>query len=609
MRVYLISIYEVSVVNLQNYFLQEICEVVSELFNVVITIIDKNFIRVAGTSLYKEQIGKKASNPFVFSTIMEKDITVNITQPGKEDTCNNCINKNNCLEKAAIYTPLKVNNIIVGGIAIIAFTEDQLKNNIFDNEYFLKFTKKLSELFANRIEAQEYSKRLSINLKEILAILNSVHDAVIAIDKNGLIYQINNSAANKFGIKKEDYVDTNIKNLISSRLISKINKEKCFVDFDDYINVQNKNYRVLITAQSIEEQGDSYGTVIILKSIQEANSIARKIVHQADYRVVFDDIVGESSEIENIKHAAKKITKSDSTVLIRGESGTGKELFARAIHSSSNRGNGPFIAINCAAIPEPLLESELFGYDDGAFTGAKRGGKIGKCELAIGGTLFLDEVGDVPISLQSKFLRMLQEKTIERVGGTKTIPVDIRIIAATNRNLEEMIKTNQFREDLYYRLNVIPLTLPPLRERAGDVITISKEFLAKYSSKLNKNILSIDELAIEALNKYSWPGNIRELENAIEFAVNMETGNILSISSLPDKIKENGTLVRSEELSYKTSNHAESSLKKIIRKKEMYEVISALDKYGWDTKGKKNAAKSLGIGIATLYRILNEQSI
>lgn len=585
-------------------FIQDTCEIISGLFNVVITIVDKNFIRIAGTDRYKSMIGEESLNPFVFKEVMENDTTIIISNPGEAKICQYCKSRNNCPEKAAIYTPLKVNNKIVAGVGIIAFTEEQKQSGIFNNDVFLKFTQKLSELISSKIEAREYAKRLSLNLKENLAILNSVHDGVIAFNSKNKIYQINNSAENSFGISPQEYLKKDISLILSKSILSKIEEAENIVDIPEKITIGSNRISVLITAQAIKDNQKKFGTVIILKNMSEANQMAKNLLHGSDYKVLFSDIIGNSPALDNIKNFSKKIAPSDSTVLIRGESGTGKEMFARAIHNDSSRKKGPFIAVNCAAIPEPLLESELFGYEEGAFTGAKKGGKIGKCELAIGGTLFLDEVGDIPLFLQVKFLRMLQERSIERVGGNHTIPVDIRIIAATNRNLEEMIVNNEYREDLYYRLNVIPILLPPLRDRQDDIITVSEYFLHKYSKRLNKEILEITKEALDVLKQYPWPGNLRELENAIECAVNIEPDRFLTTESLPEKIKKTLPNISSTPT---TTKEIPNSLKISIRKTELKEIITALDKYGWDTKGKKNAAKSLGIGIATLYRILNEK--
>ena len=597
----------------EKSFLQETCEIISGLFNVVITIVDKEFMRIAGTDHYKEEVGKPAANPNVFKEIMENDKTVVITNPGGEAVCALCNNRSTCREKAAIYAPLKVDGRIAGGIGIMAFTEEQKSSVFFKNEVAGRFTQKLAELISGKIEADEYLQQLSVNLKKNIVIINSVHDGVIALNESGVIYQINSAALSMLGGESEQYIGQPLTQIVSKRIADKIKSGRDIIDEEEKIGLAHNKVPVLLSAHSVMSEGDIYGNVLTFKTVREANAFAQKLLRNDDYKVSFDDIIGDSVAIENAKDFARKVAGSNSTVLIRGESGTGKELFARAIHCSSSRKGGPFVAINCAAIPEPLLESELFGYEEGAFTGARHGGKMGKCELAIGGTLFLDEVGDIPLFLQAKFLRMLQERCIERVGGNKRIPVDIRIIAATNKNLELMIENKEFREDLYYRLNVIPVFLPPLRKRREDILTVSRHFLKKYTTKLGKDIEGIETSALEVLKTYDWPGNLRELENAIECAVNVETGRYLTIDSLPEKIRESGrelaaagALIGAGSGGGLRTAAEEGDLKERRRKIELDAIIEALDKYGWDTKGKKNAAKSLGIGIATLYRILNK---
>ncbi len=232
-------------------------------------------------------------------------------------------------------------------------------------------------------------------------------------------------------------------------------------------------------------------------------------------------IIGESKEIRSIKSLVRKVANTNSNVLILGESGTGKELFAHAIHSESNRRKRPFIQVNCAAIPSELLESELFGYEAGAFTGAKRNGKIGKFEVANGGTIFLDEIGDMPLEMQSKLLRVLQEREIERVGSNISKKIDVRVVVATNRDLEEMVKERTFRLDLYYRINVVTIKVPPLRERKEDIRALAESFAYSLSSKYNKGVIGISKEAMRILEENDWPGNIRELENVIERAINI----------------------------------------------------------------------------------------
>jgi transcriptional regulator with PAS, ATPase and Fis domain len=250
-----------------------------------------------------------------------------------------------------------------------------------------------------------------------------------------------------------------------------------------------------------------------------------------------NNILGNDDKIKKLIEKIKVVANNVSNILLLGESGTGKELFARAIHATSNRKNNPFIAVNCAAIPEMLLESELFGYEDGSFTGAKKGGKIGKFLLADGGTLFLDEIGDMPLYLQAKLLRVLDDKKVDRVGSTKLVDVDVHIISATNKSLEEMVEKKEFRQDLFYRLNVIPLFVPPLRERKDDILLLSDYFINKYNKRLSKDILGLSKDVQVVLLKYSWPGNVRELENYIEYMVSFETGKYVQLNNMHYMLK------------------------------------------------------------------------
>jgi Nif-specific regulatory protein len=252
-----------------------------------------------------------------------------------------------------------------------------------------------------------------------------------------------------------------------------------------------------------------------------------------------EGIVGRSRQILEVLDLVHRVAPTNATVLLRGESGVGKEVFARAIHFLSPRANKPFIAVNCSAIPENLLEAELFGYEKGAFTGAYST-KKGKFELASGGTIFLDEIGDMPLSLQVKLLRVLQEKEIERLGGNKPIKVDVRIIAATNRNLEELIKKGEFREDLYYRLNVVPIFIPPLRERKEDIPILVQHFLEIFKKEYGKEVRISSEV-MDTFVSYSWPGNVRELQNVIERMVILDTDGILTKDELPAELRNRGT--------------------------------------------------------------------
>lgn len=338
--------------------------------------------------------------------------------------------------------------------------------------------------------------------------------------------------------------------------------------------------------------------LLIMKSKEESKTIKLKErveeLQNNNCNLPFDDIIGSSRAIKAVKNEAMKFAKGTANILIQGESGTGKEVFARAIHTASRNSAGPFIAINCAALPENLIESELFGYEEGAFTGARKGGKLGKFELAHHGTLFLDEIGELPIHLQAKLLRTLQERKIQRVGGTKEISIDVRIISATNQNLEELSKNGQFREDLFYRLNVIPIQLPPLRERRSDIGELSDHFLRIYAKALHKDLFGFDKEVVNLLYDYSWPGNIRELQNAIEYAVNISSGTYIRVEDLPKKLAGR-----------REDSERGLSLRPLRLIEDEY-IQEAVRIYGNSLNGKMKAAQVLGISKATLYRRLKE---
>jgi DNA-binding NtrC family response regulator len=281
--------------------------------------------------------------------------------------------------------------------------------------------------------------------------------------------------------------------------------------------------------------------IIIGKAVEKRQLLSENVYLRKQLRDKFEfaNIIGSSPAMQHVFALMKRIVKTDSTVLIAGESGTGKELVAKAIHFNGGRRDKPFIAVHCGAIPENLLESELFGYVKGAFTGAMRD-KIGKFEAAHGGTIFLDEIGTMPMQLQTKLLRVLQEEEVERVGSTRPVKIDVRIISATNLDLAEEVKKGTFREDLFYRLNVIPLQLPPLRERVEDILPLAKHFLAKYCKEMQRRNMSLANDTLEALESYQWPGNVRELENVMERVAALTEDNTVTVQDLPHNIREEG---------------------------------------------------------------------
>ncbi len=394
-------------------------------------------------------------------------------------------------------------------------------------------------------------------------------------------------------------------NFLNKTLLKKYkNKKLAFLAVP--IKVENKVIGVL-SAYKIAEDKESFDMYIKLLSMianiigqfiklyidikQEKEKLERekqnlkkqleKILSSSD----IEGIVGKSKAIVEISSMIKKIAPTSATVLLTGESGVGKEVFAKAIHYYSSRASKPFIKINCAAIPEDLLESELFGYEKGAFTGATKT-KKGKFELANGGTIFLDEIGDMPISLQAKLLRVLQEKEIERLGGSSPIKIDVRIIAATNKDLEKMVYEGTFREDLYYRLNVISIHIPPLRERKEDIPLLVYYFLEKFNKEYNKNLTIADSL-MEKLIQYDWPGNIRQLQNTIERMVILSKDNILTEKDLPVDIKKQ---LKTQVPIYKKEEKIQ--LPKTVEEIEREAILKALEETGYVVK---KAAKKLGM--------------
>jgi two-component system, NtrC family, response regulator HydG len=321
---------------------------------------------------------------------------------------------------------------------------------------------------------------------------------------------------------------------------------------------------------------------------------ARTAAHDADAALSHGNLVGESEPIQKLLAQVRKAAASDATVLVRGESGTGKELVARMLHQHSPRKDGPFVVVHCAALAESLLESELFGHERGAFTGAVKR-KLGRFELADGGTLFLDEIGEIPPTVQTKLLRVLQEKELQRVGGEETLRVDVRVVSATHRDLQAEVKAGRFREDLYYRLHIVPLMLPPLRERPEDISTLARHFVAKHSPRVNRRVKSLDDSALRALARHAWPGNVRELENVIEQSLVFAEGEVLTEADLPAHLNSSAPRTDASGLPIP---HGDRPLPDILEDIERQLIARAYEKAG---RVKTETARLLGIKTSALY--------
>lgn len=381
------------------------------------------------------------------------------------------------------------------------------------------------------ISLNKYNGELNNMLK---AMLDTSHDGILAVDGNGFIIFYNQVAKELLGISNENVISKNIIDIIDDKKLWGI-----ALDHNDRTNemISFNGRQLLVNKVNLRNGKAITGKVFSLKDVTDIQKLeyeVRKKLRNKGFvaKYTFKDIVGVSSALNEVLNISKKIAKTDLTVLIQGENGTGKELFAQAIHNASKRSKGPFVAVNFAALSESLMESELFGYEEGAFTGAKRGGKPGLFEQAHTGTIFLDEIGDASLSIQARLLRVLQEKEVMRVGGTGIIPVDVRIIAATNRNIEKLVEAGHFRKDLYFRLKVLHFKVPSLRDRKEDIPYLIKYFLEKQKSKKY-----FDEEVMDLLYKYSWPGNIRELENLINYLISVVDSQIVTVKDLPEEFK------------------------------------------------------------------------
>ena len=440
------------------------------------------------------------------------------------------------------------------------------------------------------------------------------HDKLVVVDEEGRIVFISPGYCDFIHVKQEEVTGLPVEEVIENsrmHIVARTGEEEIehLQPINDSVMIANR-HPILI-------DGTVKGAVgtVVFPDPDNLRIFNNKISHLMDElnfhrkqkndplssRFTFDDLIGEEPVFRQAKHLAETVAGSDSSVLITGESGTGKELFANAIHHDSMRSNGPFVAINCASIPEVLFESELFGYEDGAFTGGKRGGKDGLLKIASGGTVFLDEIGDLPFSMQSKLLRALQEREVYPVGGTRAYPVDIRIIAATNQHLTTMVQDGTFREDLYYRLNVMHIEIPSLQKRPGDIPLIGDILLRKLEQRFYKKGLTLSDNVKEALTRHHWPGNVRELENVLERAINVLDGSqVIDCRHLPLYLKDTvmQESMMEEDRQEPVDDEPVSSLKEAVQAAERLMIIRALHDNNGD---KQRAAKQLEISKTTLY--------
>ena len=571
-------------------------EIISKIAFVDVEVVDRRLFRVAGTGMFKAHVNEDMSSAgYTYSRVLETGERQIIYETGKDPVCDQCPQKGVCGEEIEIAMPVRLGEEIIGVIGLVGNSKSKKRMILRNEKLYLDLIEQISDFIAGKAAEVEDSKDRMALLGAIDHAINHMDQGVLLMGNDGTVAIANDYARRR--LKEEDPVG----------------KKAVIVPTGDTMN-HRKEYRLSMGKRELSVLGEvyrvpgftnQYSSVLLFEDTRDVQK--RYYEMTATVRTVkVDNIVGSSPATMRMKEDIARIAGSTSTVLITGESGTGKEMVATAIWDLSGRKKNRFVAINCAAIPEALLESELFGYVKGAFTGADPNGRMGKFELADKGTIFLDEIGDMPLYLQAKLLRVLQERTIIRIGSNQVIPIDVRVIAATNKDLKEMIREKKFREDLYYRLNVIPLKIPPLRERKEDIEELTDYFAGRYAGLLGKTVRHITESVRRALAACPWRGNVRELENVVEFMVNMmgEDG-VLDERTLPRDFWDDA---EEEQIRRAELQPEDGELIVPLKELERLEIEKALRICGSTTDGKKEAAARLGIGVATLYRKLEQYS-
>lgn len=586
--------------------LDQVCQAIVSVLGVDITIVDETFRRISGTGRYADSIGQQLLGTGVFEHAYRTGRSKVVENPREHEICLPCGYKEHCREFAQVCCPIIMEGQVLGVMGLAAFDMAQKARLLSNKESMLGFVENMAGLIVSKLMAHQETKKVSLLASELRLVFDAMENAILTVDLKGRVLRTNRLADELLSLPllrrhgDGSLVDAlgeplylhHIKPLAEAISIESIGASGGMLFNIAFVYGSGKTpSRGLLSVKPVMLKGSVSGYLITLTRNHQILGVVNA-VSGGQIPTRFEDILGECEGFRAVKRYAATVAAGGSTVLIQGETGTGKELFARAIHNASPRGEGPFVAINCAAIPESLIESELFGYEDGAFTGARRGGRLGRFELADKGTIFLDEIGDMPLALQTKLLRVLQEGIVERIGSVKALPVDVRVIAATHKDLEAMVAERAFREDLYYRLNVIPLQLPPLRARRSDIVLLAERFLVKFANKLGKHFEGYQPGVLTQLLSYHWPGNIRELENTVEFMVNVSPGPWIQEGDLPRRLREGVASGPSPEA------HVVRNLAAVEREEILRAVATC--------PSLEQAAVALGIGRATLFRKLKQ---
>ena len=573
--------------------IQRFARMLASVLQLEVEIVDENLCRVAGTGAYGKFLGRQLSgNSRLLRHVLETKTEKVVTQSRFDPLCEGCDSKENCREKAFLGTPVILQDRCVGVISLIAVTHEQ-QEHISDNlREFSDYVRHISTIFVSKLlEDQGPGDNIS---KIFATMIDNMDQGVLVVDDDNRVQSVNQTALKTLGVVQNNIIGKPIR-------FRPLTFESNFTHghMQHIVSWDDKSELIIGQLHNIQ------GRQLFLMAFHQSHTSFS--VANAPDEPHIEQLVGECRVMRQLKRLISRIAPSPSSVMVVGESGTGKEVVARAIHKLSGRRNKPFIAINCAAIPEQLLESELFGYVKGAFTGASANGKTGLIQAANTGTLFLDEIGDMPLMLQAKLLRAIEAREILPIGASSPIQVDIRIISATNQNLAQFIAEGKFREDLFYRLNVIPITLPPLRERQEDIELLVHYFLHLHTRRLGSVYPGIAPDVVEILRKHRWPGNLRELSNLMEYLVNVvPSGEVIDSTLLPPNLLNNGTTEQSDVTEVSEAHLSlDDAGGTALEEMEKQMIREALSRHN----SKKQVADELGIGIATLYRKIKKYEL
>ncbi|WP_097759543.1 sigma-54 interaction domain-containing protein [Escherichia coli] len=573
--------------------IQRFARMLASVLQLEVEIVDENLCRVAGTGAYGKFLGRQLSgNSRLLRHVLETKTEKVVTQSRFDPLCEGCDSKENCREKAFLGTPVILQERCVGVISLIAVTHEQ-QEHISDNlREFSDYVRHISTIFVSKLlEDQGPGDNIS---KIFATMIDNMDQGVLVVDADNRVQFVNQTALKTLGVVQNNIIGKPVR-------FRPLTFESNFTHghMQHIVSWDDKSELIIGQLHNIQ------GRQLFLMAFHQSHTSFS--VANAPDEPHIEQLVGECRVMRQLKRLISRIAPSPSSVMVVGESGTGKEVVARAVHKLSGRRNKPFIAINCAAIPEQLLESELFGYVKGAFTGASANGKTGLIQAANTGTLFLDEIGDMPLMLQAKLLRAIEAREILPIGASSPIQVDIRIISATNQNLAQFIAEGKFREDLFYRLNVIPITLPPLRERQEDIELLVHYFLHLHTRRLGSVYPGIAPDVVEILRKHRWPGNLRELSNLMEYLVNVvPSGEVIDSTLLPPNLLNNGTTEQSDVTEVSEAHLSlDDAGGTALEEMEKQMIREALSRHN----SKKEVADELGIGIATLYRKIKKYEL